>query len=236
MIPIISPDTSTDPGSLHPDSDGNAAIYRKIQADCAAFLAPQTRGQLGMAIASIAHLYSIKDIQQMKQNFGDKIRNITPEYRNRLEEKVAEHLLGTWQMIRLLKQQGTLATMTEPVLPLAHDYWKMVMEQCASRDAGDDIRLRFLKFLLAGFSMFVQKVPAHAVGTPFPGGDSVELLDGVYYCPVREKANDVDAALCPFCPALQTPEIGYLKPPTNPSKHRKQEFIRNLHDFHNFNG
>jgi uncharacterized protein (UPF0305 family) len=240
MIPTISPDTSTDPRLLHPNRDhdaaSNTAIYRKIQADCTAFLATQTRGQLGMAIAKIALLYSPNDIQQMKRNFGYKIRDITPEYRNRLEEKVAEHLLGTWQTIRLLKQQGTLATMTEPLPPLVHDYWKMVMEQCAPTDARDDIPLRFLKFLLAGFSMFVQKVPAHAVGTPFPGGDSVELVDGVYYCPVREKANDVDAALCPFCPALQTPAIGYLKPPTNPSEHRKQEFIRNLHDFHNFNG
>ena len=62
------------------------------------------------------------------------------------------------------------------------------------------------------------------------------LLSGVYYCPVREKANDVDAALCPFCPALQTPEIGYLRPPINPSEHRKQEFIEHCHKFHNFNG
>ena len=74
--------------------------------------------------------------------------------------------------------------------------------------------------------MFVQGLPGHPVGMPFPGGDKVEVIDGIYYCPVREKANDVDAALCPFCPALQTPEIGYLKPPVNASKNRKQEFIR----------
>ena len=96
--------------------------------------------------------------------------------------------------------------------------------------------LRFLKFLLAGFCMFVQELPGHPVGMPFPGGDKVEIIDGTYYCPVREKANDVDAALCPFCPALQTPEIGYLKPPVNASKHRKQEFIRETYDRHHFNG
>ncbi|MCX6689742.1 MAG: DUF2115 domain-containing protein [Methanoregula sp.] len=236
MKPTISSDASAGPGSSHPDREANAAIYQKIKVNCDIFLATQTRGQLGMAIAKLALLYSPNDIQKMKRNFGYKIQNLTPEYRNRLEEKVAEHLLGTWQTIRLLYQQGTLATMTEPVPTLAHDYWKRVAGHCAPADARDDIRLRFLKFLLAGFSMFVQKVPAHAVGTPFPGGDSVELIDGVYYCPVREKANDVDAALCPFCPALQTPAIGYLKPPINPSEHRKQEFIRNLHDFHNFNG
>jgi hypothetical protein len=84
--------------------------------------------------------------------------------------------------------------------------------------------------------MFVQGLPGHPVGMPFPGGDKVEVIDGVCYCPVRTKANDVDAALCPFCPALPTPTIGYLRPPVNASEHRKQEFIKNCHDFHNFNG
>ena len=78
--------------------------------------------------------------------------------------------------------------------------------------------------------------PGHPAGTPFPGGDRVECTDGIYYCPVHEKANDVDAALCPFCPAQQTPGIGYLRPPTNPSKSRKQEFIDNCYRYHNFNG
>ena len=96
--------------------------------------------------------------------------------------------------------------------------------------------IRFLKFLLAGYCMLVLQEPGHPVGTPFPGGDRVEFTDGVYYCPVREKSGDVDEALCPFCPALQTPEIGYLRPPTNPSEHRKQEFIEHCHRFHNFNG
>lgn len=113
------------------------------------------------------------------------------------------------------------------------DYWNMVAMQCT---VGGDVRLRFLKFLLAGFCMLVQELPGHPVGMPFPGGDKVAVIEGVYYCPVREKANDVDAALCPFCPALVTPEIGYLKPPVNASEHRKQEFIRNCYDHHHFNG
>ncbi len=71
---------------------------------------------------------------------------------------------------------------------------------------------------------------------PFPGGDRVAVVEGTYYCPVREKANDVDAALCPFCPALQTPEIGYLKPPVKGSEYRKQEFIRTTYEHHHFNG
>ena len=111
----------------------------------------------------------------------------------------------------------------------------MVIGQCTA--TGDsNPRIRFLNYLLAAFCMFVLDEPGHPVGTPFPGGDTVQLIDGIYYCPVREKAGDVDAALCPFCPARQTPDIGYLRPPVNGSEHRKQEFIDNCYRYHNFNG
>jgi uncharacterized protein (UPF0305 family) len=172
----------------------------------------------------------------MRCNFKEKIRNVTPEYRNRLEEKITGHLLGTWQALRLMQQQGAFTAMKESVPAEVNTYWDMVAGQCGNGENDDTVRLRFLKFLIAAFCMFVQHEPGHPVGTPFPGGDMVQCIDGVYYCPVKEKANDVDSALCPFCPALQTPVIGYLKPPVKGSELRKQEFIRNCYDFHNFNG
>jgi uncharacterized protein (UPF0305 family) len=172
----------------------------------------------------------------MKRNFGIRIRDITPEYRDQLEMKIAEHLAGTWQTIRLMKQQGVFATMPEPLTERQKEFWNMVIVQCEAAGTGEGAGLRFLKFLLAGFCMFVLSEPGHAVGTPFPGGDKVEFIDGVYYCPVREKADDVQAALCPFCPAGQTPAIGYLRPPITPSEPRKQEFIDNMYRYHNFNG
>ena len=208
----------------------------KIRSDLEKLKSAHTTGELGTLISSVVLLYSPKDIQQMRSNFYEKIHDVTPEYRDRLETKIAEHLLGSWQTIRLMQQQGVFSTMKEPVPAVMNTYWDMVAARCNDTGTGDDIRLRFLKFLIAGFCMFVRHEPGHPVGTPFPGGDMVQYIDGTYYCPVREKANDVDAALCPFCPALQTPAIGYLKPPVNPSAHQKQEFIRNCHDFHNFNG
>jgi len=217
------------------NSKNNSAIAEQIHADITRLRSAQYRGALGSMIASIVLLYSPKDIERMRRNFKEKIRDVTPDYRDRLEAKITGHLLGTWQTLRLMQQEGAFSLLTEPLPADANAYWDMVAAQCKG-DGSEVVRIRFLKFLIAGFTMFVQHEPGHPVGTPFPGGDMVQFLDGVYYCPVREKANDVDAALCPFCPALQTPDIGYLKPPVNGSEHRKQEFIRNLHDFHNFNG
>jgi uncharacterized protein (UPF0305 family) len=206
-----------------------------IRSECDQLASEKTRGDLGSAIAAIVLAYSPRDLQQMKWNFAEKIRTIDPAYRKRLEETITAYLHGTYQNIRLMNQQGAFLTLREPVPIDAPAYWTMIAAQCTAGDNGE-VRLRFLKFLLAGFCMFVQGLPGHPVGMPFPGGDKVEVIDGVYYCPVRTKANDVDAALCPFCPALQTPGIGYLRQPVNASEHRKQEFIKNCYDFHNFNG
>jgi uncharacterized protein (UPF0305 family) len=206
-----------------------------IGKNCSRLGSQKTRGELGTAISAIVLSYSPRDLQQMRWNFTGAIQDISPSYRKRLEETITGHLHGTWQTIRLMNQQGSFAHMNDPPAPQAVDYWTMVAAQCSAGDA-ESVRLRFLKFLLAGFCMFVQGLPGHPAGMPFPGGDKVEVIDGVYYCPVREKANDVDSALCPFCPALQTPEIGYLKPPVDGSRHRKQEFIRQTYDRHHFNG
>ncbi|WP_292423555.1 DUF2115 domain-containing protein [Methanoregula sp.] len=218
----------------NPEQGMPEQIAAAINRDCTRFKAMRSRGELGVALARVVLLYSPRDIRQMEQNFGNSIRDLSPDYRKDLEEAITGHLLGTYQAIRLMDQQGTFRTKKEPVTDAENTYWDMVIAQC--RPGTGDLRLRFLKFLLAASCMIVQQEPGHPVGMRFPGGDRVELIDGVYYCPVREKAGDVDAALCPFCPAQQTPAVGYLKPPLNASEHRKQEFIDNCYRYHNFNG
>lgn len=207
----------------------------KVWSECDQLAGKKTRGDLGKAIAAIVLAYSPRDLQQMRWNFSEKIQKIDPVYRKRLEETITGHLHGTYQAVRLMDQQGTFSTLGEKVPDDTPAYFAMVAEQCATGD-DDEIRLRLLKYLLSGFCMLVQSLPGHPVGMPFPGGDKVEVVEGVYYCPVRTKANNVDAALCPFCPALQTPAIGYLKPPVNASEHRKQEYIGHVYEHHHFNG
>ena len=207
----------------------------QIAHECSSLSSKKTRGELGTAVAAIVLSYLPRDMQQMGWNFSETIRDFPPEYRERLEETVIGHLHGTYQAIQRMHELRNFTRMREPLAPIAADFWKMVATQCASGDE-EQVRARYLKFLLAGFCMFVQRLPGHPVGMPFPGGDRVAVIEGVYYCPVREKANDVDAALGPFCPALQTPEIGYLQPPVNGSEYRKQEFIRNTYEHHHFNG
>ena len=209
--------------------------HEEIAGTCSELGSKKTRGELGQAIAEIVLSYSPRDLQQMRWNFAGKIQEINPQLRKKLEDTITGHLQGTYQALRLMNQQGNFSRMGDLPAKDAGAYWKMVAAQCSTGDA-EKVRLRFLKFLLSGFCMFVQGLPGHPVGMPFPGGDEVQMVDGISYCPVREKANDVDSALCPFCPALQTPEIGYLKPPVDASRHRKEEFLRQTFDKHHYNG
>jgi uncharacterized protein (UPF0305 family) len=215
---------------------GAPASCSTVNRQCQELKEAKTRRELGGGIARLVLAHSPADIQRMKRNFETKVRNLSPDYRDRLTRKITEHLLGTFQRIRLAQQQGIFRAMYAPVTENQKKYWDMVAGQCRDDNEADEAGIRFLKYLLAGYCMLVLDEPGHPVGTPFPGGDRVEFTNGIYYCPVREKANDVDSALCPFCPARQTPEIGYLRPPINPSEHRKQEFIDNCYRYHNFNG
>lgn len=207
-----------------------------VRRQCRELQEANTRRELGEGIARLVLAHSPAEIQRMKRNFETKVQDLSPDYRDQLTKKITEHLLGTFQRIRLAQQLGTFRSMQSPVPEEQKTYWEMVAGQCSEERGVDEPALRFLKYLLAGYCMLVLDEPGHPAGTPFPGGDRVELTNGIYYCPVREKANDVDSALCPFCPARQTPGIGYLRPPTTPSESRKQEYIDNMYRYHNFNG
>lgn len=206
-----------------------------IRNSCALLASAGTRGELGAAIAQIVLTFSPRDLQQMRWNFSASVQDIPTAYRRHLEELITAHLHGIYQNILLMNQRKIFSGMNEPLPAHAHAYWTMVSAECSGEGDGGS-RLRFLKFLLTGFCMFVQGLPGHPVGMAFPGGDKVEVVEGIYYCPAREKANDVDSALCPFCPALPPAEVGYLKPPVNASRHRKQEYIDHIHQGHHFNG
>lgn len=216
-------------------TEGHTTVSTHIQGECNALASMNRRGELGKAIARLILAYSPRDLQQMRGNFSRKIQDFSPPYQKTLEEAITGYLQGTYQRALLMNQQGVFSTMDDAVQGNNQGYWNMVAASCASGNAEED-RLRFLKYLLSAFCMFVQGLPGHPAGMLFPGGERVECVDGVYYCPVRTKANDVDSAFCPFCPALQTPGPEYLKPPVNAGEHRRQEYLRHCFDRHHFNG
>ncbi len=150
---------------------------KQIAGECSTLRSKKTTGELGEAIAAIVLLYSPRDLQQMQWNFSETVQDYNQDYRRRLEETITGYLHGTYLALRRMHGLKNFSTMREHLATDAGDYWKMVSAQCSSGDE-EQIRLRFLKFLLAGFCMFVQGLPGHPVGMPFPGGDKVNSSTG----------------------------------------------------------
>ena len=75
-----------------------------IAALCDRLGAARTRGELGSLIAPLVLSCSPRDLRQMVLNFSLQIADVEPGYRARVTEKISEHLLGTYQRIRLMSQ------------------------------------------------------------------------------------------------------------------------------------
>ena len=185
-------------------------------------------------IADATDTFNRNDIRLLIAQVEDKLEGANRSYVRRLVEKLEEMYQGAFNDIALLAQSRDPADYISAPVPAARDYWMTALKSCRNRASKSDPRLPYLKYLLIGFRMFVLREPAHPVGTPFPGGHEVESENGVFYCPVRDKADDVPYAVCPFCPAMQSTEFMLEFTKEEREKKVKQGYIQNY--FTNFKG
>jgi uncharacterized protein (UPF0305 family) len=61
--------------------------------------------------------------------------------------------------------------------------------------------------VVATYTTFIREEPIHPVGTRFPGGFTLRIVDGVYLCPVKDKQKDTPSALCRFCVSVQDDSV-----------------------------
>lgn len=69
----------------------------------------------------------------------------------------------------------------------------------------NDEKFRLIYIIISLYTTFILDEPIHPVGSPFPGGLTVEFKEGIYYCPVKENNKDNPKAVCKFCIAEQLP-------------------------------
>jgi uncharacterized protein (UPF0305 family) len=50
------------------------------------------------------------------------------------------------------------------------------------------------------------EMPLHPVGMKFPGGNRIIKKNGKYYCPVRDKQDNI-YSLCEFCVCMDYTEL-----------------------------
>ncbi len=178
--------------------------------------------------------FSRQDIRTLISQVEGKLEGTNRSYVKRLMQKLEEMYQGTFNDLTLLAQSRDSNDYQTAPGSKSGDYWIMALKSCRNTAAKSNPRILYLKYLLVGFRMFVLKEPAHPVGTPFPGGHEVETDEGIFYCPVRDKADDVPYAVCPFCPAKQSTEFMLEFTKEQREKKVKQGYIQNY--FTNFKG
>jgi len=174
-----------------------------VRQVCARLRSARTRAELAEILYREVSDYSLFDLQAMRGRVERDLRSVPAGYRQRLYPSVMEQIFETHHTLISTVRRGDLHGQDRALPGEFRDFCDMIEETCLREDEGGQ-HLELLYFLLAAFNLFVLDRPAHPAGTPFPGGLEVEIRDGEYLCPVREKADDVPNALCPYCPAKQT--------------------------------
>jgi len=195
--------------------------------DACTRLAKCTEKQAALLLLGEAlSMYPLNTLELLMASFERKARDLPVHYRDKLLPKIHEEICGSYHDLMAAWRKGEEIPGT--IAPSWKNYWKMVFQTCKTRALTKSPRNLFCKYLITGGTMYVFERPGHPVGTPFPGGQIVDSWDGVVYCPVRDMADDVESALCPFCPAVQSDDPIY---PQTKRLRLLQERQKNLNNY-----
>jgi uncharacterized protein (UPF0305 family) len=181
----------------------------RISAAAESLARCRNRGDLAEAIAAEVERYTLFDLQQIGGGVRKEVDRLPEPYRSRVRPYFEAQLFGAYHRLMLGRRSGTFATLEGPIPEQDRfdAFTSLIVPGCLE-DGDTDFGLRnplhtLFYYLMAGFAMFVEGGPGHPVGTPFPGGFVVEKRGEEYYCPLREKEEEVLFSICNVCPAKQ---------------------------------
>ncbi|MCX9081175.1 MAG: DUF2115 domain-containing protein [Candidatus Methanoperedens sp.] len=140
--------------------------------------------------------YSVFDLMKIQAHLEKNFRDLPPEYKQKLKQKLSEHLFVNFKSI--------LHNDNFHDSQLDMELYREFLEWFKSRLDDDMPGMMVLYYLCALYNIFITKTPLHPEGTPFPGGFFVEKVEDRYYCPVKDNQKDNEEAICKYCIARQT--------------------------------
>jgi len=178
----------------------NRNEYREFTVNWALLSRQRKKGDLLTTLKMEANKFTPDDLNIMMIRYDEKIKDLPTSYRQELVK---------FARIQITDGYNTLMTASldkihnEEKLPHSwKNFVNVAKKSCQKGNDGD--RYRSLKYLIATYNIFILEIPPHPVGMPFPGGLTVELYEGVYYCPVKDKWKTDPETFCSFCPAEQS--------------------------------
>ncbi|MCD1295877.1 hypothetical protein CUJ83_12810 [Methanocella sp. CWC-04] len=170
------------------------------------------KSELARTLAQEIKRFSLYDLQVMSAFLEREINNLPSPYGENIRPYFIEQYFGRYYNILAIYNNGAFSDRDEEIndKQMFRDYCSTVISFELEYDKGSENRITMndpfyslYYYLLSCFYMFVLDEPGHPVGTPFPGGFTVQKINGEYYCPIRDKEKDVERSICNFCPAKQ---------------------------------
>ena len=172
----------------------------------------RTRGELGGMIAEEITSYSLYELQVIGGTMKNEIDRLPSPYREKIRPYFDMQFFGMYHRLLSMHRSGEFSNLGEPISDeeTFARFLAAIPAGCFENSSssgtefsfGDPVRSLFY-YLLSAFAMFVLEEPGHPVGTPFPGGFIVEKRGDEYFCPIRDKEEDIPFSICNFCPAKQ---------------------------------
>lgn len=186
----------------------------EISRICDQLICADTKGELGILLArELKNNFSLFDLQIIGGRMKREVDKLPSPYREAIRPYFIKQIFDAHHRLLLMDGRGDFRRMEGSIADrdLFRKFLEMIPDGCYSWD--DDPRSRcdlyrpwhrFFYYLISVFVMFVLDEPGHPVGTPFPGHFTVEKRTGEYFCPIRDKEEDVSYSICTFCPAKQS--------------------------------
>lgn len=163
-----------------------------------------SRQQLAEEVAREVLKYSIYDMQKISAHIEREINLLPSPYKEKIRPYFIQQIFGAYYRIMSMHGNGGFKSLGGEIKYL--EKFKEFCQMAANYKPDttmDELFDGMYYHLLSCFAMFALEEPGHPVGMPFPGGFSVQIKDGKYYCPIRDKEKDVEHSICNFCPAHQ---------------------------------
>jgi len=174
-----------------------------------------TRGSLGRYIADFIPEYGMYDLQLISEKLERDLRQVPVSYRNLVLPYMRERIFGRYHRVLVMNRKDRFSSLvlslSDPVI--YQSFCKMLPTGCLI--PGDEYDpypeekapwYHCFMYLMAAFAMYVLDEPGHPVHMPFPGGETVYRSGDHYYCPIRDKEEEIFYSICNYCPAVQTPD------------------------------
>lgn len=162
------------------------------------------KNDLVIILKKFSKTISVFDLMIATALLKDENKYVQVQYLDRFLEAYIKYPL---QKIKQIKEESNIY-MEDDIID-KNDFIESItlLETQSKRDRDkkmEESKVPLIHLLCSLYATFILEEPIHPVGTGFPGNLEVEEIDGIYYCPVKEKQNDNPNAVCKLCLAEQT--------------------------------